>query len=122
MLLDLVPLDGFSLDTATTFRLASGGEVVASERDLSAGCEALRTRRYSVNSSARHSQSLGGDAPSLPLDIEETLRFANAVGAIATTTNGVIPALPTLEQVDVLLTSAPASAAAAVAGEGQPPS
>lgn len=40
-----------------------------------------------------------------PLDIETMLRFANAAGAIATTTHGAIPALPTRAQVEMLMTS-----------------
>jgi len=38
--------------------------------------------------------------------LRETLRFANAVGAITTTRYGAIPSLPTRAQVDALLSSA----------------
>jgi len=37
------------------------------------------------------------------LDLEETLRFANAVGALTTTRRGAIPALPTRHAVEALM-------------------
>jgi fructokinase len=36
-------------------------------------------------------------------DLENVLRFANAVGALTTTRRGAIPALPTRAQVEALL-------------------
>jgi fructokinase len=42
-----------------------------------------------------------------PAALPEVLRFANAVGAIATTRHGAIPALPDREQVDALLRTMP---------------
>ena len=42
-----------------------------------------------------------------PIALPEALRFANAVGAIATTRHGAIPALPDRKQVDALLRTMP---------------
>jgi fructokinase len=42
-----------------------------------------------------------------PVALPEVLRFANAVGAIATTRHGAIPALPDRGQVDALLRTMP---------------
>jgi len=47
--------------------------------------------------------ALGDPALLGPLDLEEILRYANAVGALTATKKGGIPALPTAAQVDVFL-------------------
>jgi len=51
---------------------------------------------------------LGGDWRErlTPAQLHQSLRYANAVGALTARTQGVIPALPTAQQVDEFLARA----------------